>query len=281
MKTKTKANTRDPRSAIPAAFTLIELLVVIAIIAALAGLLLPAFGRAKSVAQSTACLGNLKQLQTGLLLYVDDNSDWFPLNAAVQDGIGQMRSLPGSWVVGNTRKDTNTANIEAGAIYRHVGGAGVYRCPADRSRVDRTARTRTRSYTCNGWLRSAHSRNGLEWNELTYPWGVLRLSQVIDPPPSGTFAFLDHHEKSIDSGQFIIEQPPRIITDSSTGNWISLPADRHRQGANLSFLDGHVEHWRWKAPKTFIGFDVPATHDRADLRRLQEAPPHHVHRAGN
>ncbi|HLV81519.1 MAG TPA: DUF1559 domain-containing protein [Chthonomonadaceae bacterium] len=67
------------RSNARAAFTLIELLVVIAIIAILAAILFPVFAQAREKARAISCLSNLKQNGLGVLMYVQDYDETFPI----------------------------------------------------------------------------------------------------------------------------------------------------------------------------------------------------------
>ena len=66
-------------------FTLIELLVVIAIIAILAGILMPALGRARESAHASQCIGNQKQINLMLTIYADNSNGRFPVPVAVAD----------------------------------------------------------------------------------------------------------------------------------------------------------------------------------------------------
>lgn len=62
------------------AFTLIELLVIIAVIAILAALLLPVPPHARAGAQRAACMSNLRQINVGIRMYLDDQNNNSPGN---------------------------------------------------------------------------------------------------------------------------------------------------------------------------------------------------------
>src|SRR6059058_1497367 len=123
-----KSQVQNQKTYVSLGFTLIELLVVIAIIAILAGMLLPALSRAKSKAQSIACMNNLSQLQKAWIMYASDDGDWIPHNRIVNQG-GFFVADKGPWVVGSAWLDVNASNIMAGLIYPFVDAVQVYRCP--------------------------------------------------------------------------------------------------------------------------------------------------------
>jgi len=68
------------------------------------------------------------------------------------------------------------------------------------------------------------------------------LSSVTNPTPTGLFVFIDENEVTLLDDQFGYP-----MANYGYGSWWDMPSNRHNQGANLSFADGHVEHWKWRA----------------------------------
>ena len=259
-----------------AAFTLIELLGVIAIVAILASMLLPALNRAKSSGQSIACVNNVRQLQLAWHMYVQDDGDALPPNVTGPDGASMTKAMPGSWVVGNARTDTTTSNIQTGFLYKYVNSVGVYRCPADRSKVDGYPDLlRTRSYSLSCWLNNDDTLVDYPESPTLDPYIKSKYAQLANP--AEIFAFIDEHEQSIDDALMIVDSPLRDTMGTYVNDWIDLPADRHNQGCGISFTDGHVVYWHWKWPKKFENHAQPVAsqgqdpqrNDLKDLRQLQ------------
>jgi prepilin-type processing-associated H-X9-DG protein len=95
----------------------------------------------------------------------------------------------------------------------------------------------------------------------------MKFSGITNPAPSGLFVFIDENADTLYDAQF--GHP--MVNDPTAGEWWDMPSDRHIMGGNLSFADGHVEHWRWKAPKTpaFVGEPVNTKNgDDIDYARI-------------
>ena len=224
-----------------AGLTLIELLVVIAIIAILAGMLLPALSKAKESAKSTVCKSNMRQITLGMLMYVDDNDDYFPWSGGVD------RNLKPDWVHGGQadtfpdspaqwRSRSFGFHAESGSVFPYVTGQAqvpyserhtnvydVYRCPSTKAHG--------KALRVNFSMNSKIDKDqGLAQGRNTGPKGVKAVAVSV---PSEKLLLINEDPATMRNASFT---PGGT---ASRGNFVT-----HTGRINMGFVDGHIEGWK-------------------------------------
>ncbi len=215
-------------------FTLIELLVVIAIIAILAAILFPVFARARENARRTSCASNLKQIGLGMMQYVQDYDGkyfWRCYGPDVDD-----KKAPVNYEACQIYWGPNGATgPTSGFLQPYVKNTQVFSCPSGNAT---TAYPSGYAYNLVAGIPAGYLTGGAtELNEATLD----RASEMI--------AFYD-------TTWALQGYPPAANSWDSGSGWnvnfckvagqspcltANLHYGRHFDGANASYMDGHVK----------------------------------------
>ena len=233
------------------AFTLIELLVVMAIVAILAAFVFPAISAAKTKAQRTTCMNNLRQINLGMRLYWDDHADFPP-------GIKNSPSSPfGYW----------TGYKELIKSYLGMNGASspsdlLFACPADQFYYDFFFKTNHPYYTAQ----SFHGQSVSDFSSYWSNAGALTTATNAPGIKGKAISTIRNPARTI-----LVAEMPAFFSYS----WHQPKRNRNETGwltfndarNVVSFVDGHADSIKiyWDQAKAASGgysfsmnYDPPA-----------------------
>lgn len=238
------------RTASRTGFTLIELLVVVAIIAILIGILLPALSKARIVSRATQCLSNQRQICVALTMYAADYREWVPREGTYdQNNPPRARDrLPWPIALRPFLDETAGPNVDLNDAFEF---APYYRDPArppDNHRIH---------YVNNGMkFLSPGVIDPRGSTDTRYRRGPTRLSSIdrgaetiyltcfTDDPAGviyGIFNSTDRTDMAY-AQMYDLWHPDHVVMGppNTVLLYDRIAPNRHGNGANASFIDGHA-----------------------------------------
>ncbi len=262
-------------------FTLIELLVVVSIITLLISIMLPSLGRAKDKGKQTGCAANIRGLDQALNVYLAASDFIMPMNGVIIPKPGGNNTAPTTAYDGNGETDVQKWDLQYGAIWTYTSSnRKLYLCPSDpltrpgssstQMPLQRDPGTGTISVgpgpngywsysvntvlNSNGQFRNNFSPRG--GPSLTaQPWSdPLRTLNILTP---AEFVFFIEEDNASNFNDEVFDAPAYNQGDKLT--------NRHNNGGNIAFADGHAEWYSEVLFDQVIHPSTPTDHASAML----------------